>query len=176
MVDWVFKNKGKNMKTQLARRSMLSAPLWAGFWALNTRNAKASANNSSREVERTFDRYVRGWNEGSIEILADIYAHDARLTAYWPDPSTPTVQGWDAIQSSLADVFKRIHGMALDFKERQVEVYGDVALLTSTWTWREAEAPMFEHGRASFVFQRRNHKWVVVHEHSSIQPFLPKAG
>jgi len=163
------------MKTPVARRLMLSALLCAAVYAIGSHHGTAAVTYQRREVEQTFDRYVQGWNQGSVEILADIYAHDAKIIAYWPDPSNPSVQGWDAIKKSLEDVFTRIHGMALDFKERQVEVYGDVALLTSTWTWKEAEAPMFEHGRASFMFQRRNHKWVVVHEHSSIQPFLPKA-
>jgi ketosteroid isomerase-like protein len=134
-----------------------------------------STKEATRDVEQVFDRYVQGWNQGSVEILSAIYANDARLTVYWPDPSNPSVQGWDTVKKDLADVFKRIHGMALDFVERKVEIYGDVAVLTSNWTWKEPAAPMFEHGRASFVFQRRNQKWMVVHEHSSIMPFLAKA-
>lgn len=161
------------MKTAMTRRLLLLAPVSAPAYLMASHKGAGSVEVARREVEQTFDRYVQGWNQGSVEILSGIYAHDATLSAYWPDPSTPTVEGWDTVKRDLEDIFRRIHGMALDFTERKVEVYGDVAVLTTIWTWKEAPSPMFEHGRASFIFQRRNRNWVVVHEHSSIQPFLP---
>ena len=63
--------------------------------------------------------------------------------------------------------------MDLEFNERQIDVHGNVAILTSQWTWRRASGPFFEHGRATFIFKKDGGRWQVVHEHSSVTPFLP---
>jgi ketosteroid isomerase-like protein len=128
-----------------------------------------------RLVRHAFDDYVRGWRSGDVPLLATIYAEDAQLSAYWPDPSRASrIRGWSQIKTDLEDIFGRIKGMDLEFNEREVNVYGDVAVLTSHWVWNTPADPMFATGRASFVFHRRGARWVIVHEHSSPTPVLPE--
>jgi len=136
--------------------------------------AESGTNAEAKAVNTAFDRYVLGWQKGDLNLLGDVYAHDARLTAYWPDPTRPSrLESWTTIRESLEDIFGRIRGMNLEFNERQIDIVGDCAILTSQWTWHEPADPVFEHGRATFVFKKQGGKWLILHEHSSVTPFVP---
>ena len=131
-------------------------------------------NPEARAVNAAFDRYILGWQKGDIDLLSSAYAHDARLTAYWPDPTRPLrLESWTTVRQNLKEVFDLIHRMDLDFDQRQIDIYGEVAVLTSHWTWHNPSGPFFEHGRATFIFRKDGGRWVIVHEHSSVTPFLP---
>jgi ketosteroid isomerase-like protein len=128
----------------------------------------------AKAVNAAFDRYVLGWQTGDIDLLATVYAQDARLTAYWPDPTRPLrLESWTTVRENLKEVFDLIRRMDLEFNDRQIDVYGGVAVLTSHWTWRRPSNAFFEHGRATFILKKDGGKWQVVHEHSSVNPFLP---
>jgi ketosteroid isomerase-like protein len=136
--------------------------------AASGRDAEAKAVNAA------FDRYVLGWQKGDLSLLGGVYANDVRLTAYWPDPTRPSrLESWTTVRESLKDIFARIHGMDLEFQERQIDIYGTCAVLTSHWTWHDPADPIFDHGRATFVFKKDGGKWLIVHEHSSVAPFIP---
>jgi ketosteroid isomerase-like protein len=137
-------------------------------------HAGSEQANDANAVNAAFDRYVLGWQKGDLNLLGGVYAHDARLTAYWPDPTRPSrLESWATVRESLQDIFSRIDGMDLEFKERQIDVYGTFAVLTSQWTWHDPADPMFGHGRATFVFKKEAGDWRIVHEHSSVMPFVP---
>jgi ketosteroid isomerase-like protein len=150
--------------------AIVCAPLLCGILgqAANGRDSEAKAINAA------FDRYVLGWQKGDLNLLGGVYANDARLTAYWPDPTRPSrLESWTTIRESLKDIFGRIRGMNLDFNEREIDVYGTCAVLTTQWIWHEPADPVFEHGRGTFVFKKDNGRWLIVHEHSSVTPFIP---
>jgi hypothetical protein len=134
-------------------------------------------DETKQQINKTFDEYVTGWRTSNVEILSKIYANDAKVSAYWPDPSRPALLvGWPKISKNLQDVFERLHevspyGMDLDFNDRIIDIYGDTAVLTSNWVWHHPADPAFGTGRGTFIFQRRGTKWVIVHEHSSVSPF-----
>lgn len=124
-------------------------------------------------VMRVFDDYVRGWKDGDLQLLSRIYANDARVSAYWPDPSRAgLLLGWPQISTDLRGVFGQIRGMDLEFNDRRIDIYGETAVLTASWIWHEPAAPPFATGRTTFVFDRRGGEWLLVHEHSSVTPFL----
>jgi hypothetical protein len=130
--------------------------------------------SEAKAVNAAFDRYVQGWQTGDINLLGSIYAHDARLTVYWPDPTRPSrLQSWDSVRTNLKEVFDLIHRMNLEFDERQIDVYGGVAVLTTHWTWHQPSGVFFEHGRATFIFKKDGGNWRIIHEHSSVTPFIP---
>jgi ketosteroid isomerase-like protein len=136
--------------------------------AANGRDAEAKAVNAA------FDRYVLGWQKGDLRLLGGVYANDARLTAYWPDPTRPSrLESWPTILESLKDIFGLISGMNLEFNERQIDIYGTCAVLTTHWIWHEPADPVFARGRATFIFKKDGGKWLIVHEHSSVKPFIP---
>lgn len=138
------------------------------------------SEDARQEINKTFDQYVQGWRKGDVKLLSEVYANDAKVSAYWPDPSRPNLlMGWPKISSNLKDIFERLHeispyGMDLEFNERNIDLYGDTAVLTSSWVWGHPADPAFGTGRATFIFQHRGKKWFIVHEHSSVTPFDSK--
>jgi hypothetical protein len=157
------------MRTTIALTTVFIAVL--GVAHGETANEKSS---EAKAVNAAFDRYVLGWKTGDIDLLGTVYAHDARLTAYWPDPVRPSrLESWRTVRENLKEVFDLIRRMDLEFNERQIDVYGNVAVLTSHWTWNQPSGPFFKRGRATFIFKKEDGKWLVVHEHSSVTPFLP---
>jgi len=132
---------------------------------------QAGRDQSIQEVQGTFDRYVEAWRQGDLKTLTDIYATDAKLGVYWPDPTRPSlIEGWDEVREHLATIFALTGGLDLEFTDQRIQRYGNIAILTSNWKWLVPTQPALATGRATFVFQRRGSKWVIVHEHSSLVP------
>ncbi len=157
------------MKTKMALATVVITVL-----SVAQSGTGSQKNSDAKAVNTAFDRYVLGWKTGDIDLLATVYAHDARLTAYWPDPVRPSrLESWRTVRENLKEVLDLIRRMDLEFNERQIDVYGNVAVLTSHWTWHRPSGPFFERGRATFIFKKEEGKWLVVHEHSSVTPFLP---
>jgi ketosteroid isomerase-like protein len=157
------------MRTRIAL-SIISVALLCGAQAGTANNT----DHESKAVNAAFDQYVRGWQTGDINLLGSIYAHDARLTAYWPDPTRPArLESWTTVRSNLKEVFDLINHMNLEFNDRQIDVYGPVAVLTSNWIWHQSSGLFFDHGRSTFIFKKEEGRWRIVHEHSSVTPFLP---
>src|SRR6516162_1871161 len=71
--------------------------LATAFVALSAAHSASGGdkNSEGKAVNAAFDRYVLGWQKGDIDLLQTVYAHDARLTAYWPDPTRPMrLESW----------------------------------------------------------------------------------
>lgn len=143
------------------------------------------------EVQATFERYIDAWKHADVEALSKVYATDARVTGIWPDPTLQyPVQGWTEVRKELNRVFDFTKGMAIAYSPRHVEMYGNVAIMTTNWEWVDpasAQPGLKEHpsilhrrallhqdgyaqGQATFVFFYRDHHWVLVHEHASVLP------
>jgi ketosteroid isomerase-like protein len=110
--------------------------------------------------------------KGDLSLLGGVYAKRPSDAIGLTDAPV-AAESWTTVRESLKDIFARIHGMDLEFKERQIDIYGMCAVLTSHWTWHDPADPIFDHGRATFVFKKDGGKWLIVHEHSSVAPFIP---
>jgi len=150
-----------------------------------------SLEKAIREVQATFDRYIDGWKRADIEALSRVYATDARVIGIWPDPTlTYPVQGWTEVRRELERVFDYGKGMNMSYSPRHVEIYGDMAIISTNWDWIDGdtaapgtpEAKLAEErrlemkkegfggGQATFIFQHRGNRWALVHEHASVLP------
>ena len=153
--------------------------------------AGSSQEKAVREVQAVFDQYIDGWKRADVDALSKVYAADARVTGIWPDPTlTYPVQGWPEVRKELERVFDFTKGMGMAYSPRHVEIYGDVAILTSNWEWTDPDTTQssseeaktlqerrallrdegFGKGQATFVFFHRDGRWVLVHEHASVLP------
>jgi ketosteroid isomerase-like protein len=153
------------------------------------RTASAAPKDKAvQEVQAAFDRYIDGWKRADIEALSHVYATDARVTGIWPDPTLEyPVQGWTEVRRELERVFDYGKGMNMSYTPRHVEIYGDMAIISTNWEWiaeeaapgtpeaklaeerrREMKEQGFGSGQATFVFQHRGTRWVLVHEHASV--------
>jgi|SRR5208282_2365625 len=139
------------------------------------------------EVLKAFDEYVRAWQDADLPALSQIYANDDQITAIWPDPTIkyPLI-GWTAVRAGLKDALRRCRGMRVLYHNHVVHCANDMAVLTAEWKWLDLDQPNkpgaiptgrmarteLAIGHGTFVFERRDRKWVVVHEHSAGSPGL----
>lgn len=138
-----------------------------------------------QQVQAAFDSYIDGWKRGDVEALSHVYANNARVTGIWPDPDQSyPVRGWPAIRAELIKVMEFTKGMDMYYSPRHVEVYGDVAIISTNWEWRDLEHSsnagrpnidaaakgVFARGQGTFVFVRQKRHWILVHEHASVLP------
>jgi uncharacterized protein (TIGR02246 family) len=167
------------MNMERIKRVMRAAVILLALCLALPGQTPPAAKDAVAEVQAAFDRYVDAWKRGDMEAFAAAYADDPRLTAYWPDPTRVyPITGWENVRKALAEVKQLIGGMDLEYADRNVQVFGDVAVLTANWTWvgigktnltDQARSALLK-GHVSFIFERRGSRWVVIHEHSSV-PF-----
>jgi ketosteroid isomerase-like protein len=135
--------------------------------------------HAAQQVQAAFDKYIEAWRSGNMDAFAASYTNDDRLTAYWPDHTrTYPIKGWNNVRTALQEIVNLIGGMDLIYNNREVEVYGNIAILTADWRWvgigslrepmSDKAQKVYAKGRGTFVFERQGSKWVVVHEHSSV--------
>lgn len=144
-----------------------------------------TGNDPVRQVQAVFDLYIQGWKRGDVDALSHIYANNTRVTGIWPDPTQSyPVQGWPAVRAELVKVMEFTKGMDMHYSPRHVELYGDVAIISTNWEWRDIEHPsdpgrpniheaakaVYIRGQGTFVFLRHDGQWRLVHEHASVLP------
>jgi uncharacterized protein (TIGR02246 family) len=159
-----MKNAGRLSKVTL----IVLAVLW------NAIPGRAEPSESIQQVKESFARYVEAWTHSDLAKLSEVYATDEELVVYWPDPFRPfLVKGWSEVRKGLEHIFANMGQIDLEFTLQQINVYGDIAVLTSNWKWLTPFGVINENnatGRCTLVFQRRGSRWVIIHEHSSWRP------
>lgn len=105
-----------------------------------------------------------------VEAFVAIYAADARIFELWArwehDIASwrEMAQGWFAFLGEQRSV--------VEAHDVQVQVAGDMALLTASLTYRAVDAGgqtlRSLDNRLSWVLRERGGRWLVVHEHTSV--------
>jgi ketosteroid isomerase-like protein len=155
--------------------------LFGLLWVAGSSVRANEGTDSFQEINSTFDRYVQYWKTLDIKGLSSIYAPDSHVTAFWPDPGHGVrLDGWPQIKKAMEESAQFIPGMDLTYTDRKIELFdGHFAVLTSHWIWNlppvvpQGIHYAFRKGRTTFIFVHRKNRWVLVHEHASVTPFLP---
>ena len=120
---------------------------------------------------------VREWLEAfAAAVRAVDYAAGQRLFA-------PEVVGFGTVgvllegrdtlvQSQWKRVWGATSGFRFDTRQLTCGVEGDLAWVAVPWTSRtgRTDGPHDRSGRATYVLQRRNGRWLAVHSHHSLDP------
>ena len=102
------------------------------------------------------------------EILA-MYDKEAVL---W-GTSSPTVrEGPEQIRAYFVSAFERLRDRKVILGDQLIRVYNDIAINTGYYTFRYTVngEPKESPARFSFVFRKRNGRWLIVDHHSSAVP------
>ena len=121
---------------------------------------------------------VRDWLEAfAAAVRSEDYAAGERLFA-------PDVVGFGTVgvvlsgrETLMESQWRRVWGVTsgfrYDMRQLSVGVDGDTAWLAVPWssrTGRCGDGPHDRSGRATYVLQRRNGRWLAVHSHHSLDP------
>lgn len=135
------------------------------------------------EFRRFYDEYFAAWNAAfptNLDAPARFYAPDPGLVAYDPSPTRegPVVDGpigWAGLREHFGrSIFPSLSGFNFNFApEDDLRVWrsGDVAWASLIWRvaaqTRDGRRQQTD-GRQTNVFERRDGRWVIVHEHASV--------
>ncbi len=136
-----------------------------------------SAASEAKQVSETFYRYMQAYEKKDMETLSQSFARDEKLTAFWPDPSNPfRIEGWKEMRKSLEGYLPAIGSMAINIRQPMVQVYGRLAIVTCHWSFSGVVGakPQMGSGRGSYVFEKRDGAWVMIHLHESAMPGASK--
>jgi uncharacterized protein (TIGR02246 family) len=105
-------------------------------------------------------------------ILA-LYDREAVL---WGTLSPKRRDDPEAIRDYMVNAFKALPNHKVSFGDQLIRVYGDTAINTGYYTFtytKDGESKSLP-ARYSFVYKKRDGKWMIVDHHSSAMPVPPK--
>lgn len=124
-----------------------------------------SESSAQREVSDAAARWVAAYNSRDAARISSMYEPDAVL---WGTTATTISPTPAAISDYFKDAGKRPKAR-VEIVEQHIRVLGDVAFSTGRYIFTnfDGEKTVQSPSRFSFVFQKRNKEWRIVHHHSS---------
>lgn len=124
-------------------------------------------------VKSVLDNYVTAVESADIELYGKVVARDPDMVNFGTDASERIV-GWDALRRAIEAQFAALPGTRIAVSDVTVDVLsgGRFAWATSLWVFKATvaatgqtiELPV----RCSWVLEKRETGWVIVHFHKSV--------
>ena len=137
----------------------------------------ANAASAEEEVLQVMTNWFKAYNTNNADLMASLYWNSPKLTAFCPDLSSAfLIQGWELNAAGWKPIEKDPIGTYVNKPSHiQVTMLTDnVAIITGynteTYTDPTTKAQSIYHARGTFVVQKIDGKWLIVHEHSSTLP------
>lgn len=132
--------------------------------------APAHADDAA-DVEAATARWIDAFNRKSTRDIVALYAPDAILLG----TSSPVLRDQPALVQEYFKDLPSLGNAVITVGEHRVQVFGNIALSTGFYT-RSAQqdgATVRNPARFSFVYQKRDGKWLIINHHSSALPQPP---
>jgi ketosteroid isomerase-like protein len=130
-------------------------------------------STDTEQVRETFARYMQAFERKDLDTLGKIFTHDEKLQAFWPSPANPfRVEGWNDMRRGLAGYLPEIGTMAINIRQPIIQTYGSMAIVSCHWSYTASVGgrPQIGSGRGSYIFEKRDGEWFLVHLHESALP------
>jgi len=128
-------------------------------------------SDSVTEVNVVLTRLVAGYESADVEKIMALYASSDTLVVYDVTPPLRFV-GYDAYKKAYEDFYAAFPGgVSVDVTEREVSVVGELAYTheINKWTVRDqADNSLVFTARETYVLQKIDGAWLIVHEHASV--------
>jgi uncharacterized protein (TIGR02246 family) len=130
-----------------------SATTWADF---------------NSDIESTTHQWIAAFNRKDAKAIVSLYAKDAVLFG----TSSPVLRDKPELVWEYFKTLPSLGDAVISMGEHRVQVLGDVAINTGYYTrssiqdGKKVENP----ARFTFVYAKRDGKWVIVNHHSSALP------
>jgi ketosteroid isomerase-like protein len=107
------------------------------------------------------------WQVGDIDRLHKTYADDVVVVSgAWEPP----IIGWDNFLRAYQQQRARMQAVRMDRQNTYVKVDGNVAWANYQWDFEATVdgQPTAARGHTSLVMEKREGRWVIVHNHTSL--------
>jgi ketosteroid isomerase-like protein len=126
-----------------------------------------------QQIDYAISEMIGAWQLGDIDRLHKAYADDAVfVSGVW----APPVFGWSNYLPLYQQQHARTQQVRLDRLNTFIKVSGTVAWACYQWDFSGTVdgQPMTTRGQTTLVFEKRNDRWLIVHNHTSVA--LPTPG
>lgn len=125
-----------------------------------------------RAIDLAISEMLGAWQVGNTEMLHKYYADDvAVVSGAWELP----VVGWPNFLKAYQTQRQRLQGTRLDRRNTFITVRGNLAWAAYQWELAALVdgKPATFHGHTTLILEKRNARWLIVHNHTSLVPEAP---
>jgi ketosteroid isomerase-like protein len=125
-----------------------------------------------QQIDYNISEMLGAWQLGDIDRLHQSYADDAVfVSGVW----APPVFGWSNYLPLYQQQRARTQQVRLDRLNTFIKVSGAAGWACYQWDFGGTVdgQPMTSHGQTSLVFEKRNDRWLIVHNHTSVAQVVP---
>ncbi len=118
-------------------------------------------------VDTRISEMLAAWQIGNVELLHQYYADDVTVVSgNWEAP----VAGWANYEQGYRAQRQRVEGVTLDRSNTLIAVRGNLAWCDYQWQFTAVVdgKPSIARGHTTLVWEKRNGRWLVVHNHTSL--------
>jgi ketosteroid isomerase-like protein len=147
------------------------------------KNAPKAADNTpiiplgdEQQIDYTISEMLGAWQIGDIEKLHKDYADDVSVVnGIW----APPIFGWASYLASYQQQHAHMQQVRLDRLNTYFKLSGNFAWACYQWDFSAVVdgQPSAARGQTTLIMEKRNGRWVIVHNHTSLvqssQPATP---
>lgn len=125
-----------------------------------------------QQIDYMISAMLGAWQLGNVELLHQAYADDAVfISGLW----VPPVFGWANYLPLYQQQRARTQQVRMDRTNTYIKVSGTVGWACYQWDFsgNVDGQPMVSRGQTTLVVQKRNNRWVIVHNHTSAAAGAP---
>jgi uncharacterized protein (TIGR02246 family) len=161
------------MRPSLAGTVLLAAALTLSIELAADESKKPAATADKETVAAAATTWAEAFSEEKPDRLVALYDKEAVL---WGTLSPQRRDNAEAIRGYMTTAFAALPGHRVSFGDQLIRVYGNTAINTGYYTFsfsKDGEAKTLP-ARYSFVYVKRDGRWMIVDHHSSAMPAPPK--
>ena len=115
-------------------------------------------------------RYIEAVEERDLVKYATVVAHDDDLAWYGSMPGQ--IVGWGEVEGVISRMFDALSDIQITQTDLRIHFSADRSLAWATCLWdfraKMGDQPVVEPTRCTWVLERRDADWVIVHWHKSV--------
>jgi ketosteroid isomerase-like protein len=120
-----------------------------------------------QQIDYLISEMLGAWQVGDLEKLHKDYADDVSVVSgAW----TPPIFGWQSYLAVYQAQRARTRQVRLDRSNTYIKLSGNFAWAAYQWDFTGAVdgQPTQAQGQTTLILEKRNNRWVIVHNHTSI--------
>lgn len=137
-----------------------------------TDNQPTIPMGEEQQIDYMISAMLGAWQLGDVDRLHQSYADDAVfVSGLW----APPVFGWSNYVPLYKQNFARMQQVRLDRLNTYIKVEGTVGWACYQWDFGGTvdNQPMISRGQTTLVVVKRNNRWIIVHNHTSVAQDAP---
>lgn len=130
--------------------------------------------SDEQQIDYLLSDLLGAWQIGDVEKLHQDYADDVSMVnASW----APPIIGWTNYLAIYQQQRAHVQRVRMDRTNTYIKVRGTVAWACYQWDFEGVVDgnPSRSQGQTTVVLEKRNNRWVIVHNHTSLAQGVPQA-